>query len=189
MRKKSHISLANGLMNAVGEKRISHHKLTFAIASIWPDCQPSFVTTPHHIDVTFENLKKHISNLLNKNKRKDKLTTLSTAKIGVIMHYVADYFTFPHNKEFPGSLKDHCFYERDLKFAIRSYMHNNGAFFHKRKATILSTPQTLFDYIEKKHNEYINAIHTLEHDVDYIVQICTDVFLSLLTMLGLYKLA
>ena len=38
------------------------------------------------------------------------------AGLGVIIHYIADYFTFPHNDHYPGNVKDHCYYERDLKF-------------------------------------------------------------------------
>ena len=33
----------------------------------------------------------------------------------MITHYVSDYFTFPHNANYPGNLKDHCIYEEELK--------------------------------------------------------------------------
>ena len=33
------------------------------------------------------------------------------AGLGVIIHYIADYFTFPHNDHYPGNVKDHCYYD------------------------------------------------------------------------------
>ena len=185
MRKKSHISLAKGLMDSTDNEQVTEHVFTFCVASIWPDCRPSFLTTPHRIDVTFESLKKDIEKLLKKNHSYNKLSTFSTGRLGIILHYIADYFTFPHNKEFSGSLKEHATYERDLKFAIRSYIKDGGALAHYKTSTILYTPDELYKYIERKHSEYVHAIHSLENDIKYIVQVCTDVFVSILTMLGL----
>ncbi len=48
-------------------------------------------------------------------------------RMGVVMHYLADYFTFPHNVTYGGSLKDHCLYERDMKYALRSYVRTSEA--------------------------------------------------------------
>lgn len=42
--------------------------------------------------------------------------------LGQVSHYLADYFTFPHNKIYPGGFKDHCSYEERLKRDLRSYI-------------------------------------------------------------------
>lgn len=47
--------------------------------------------------------------------------------LGQISHYLADYFTYPHNKIYPGSLKDHCSYEEKLKRDLRRYIRTDAA--------------------------------------------------------------
>lgn len=187
MRKKSHISLANGLMKCFDEKSVSRHRLTFCVASIWPDCRPSFITTPHSIDKTYDMVKGNIEKLLERNKDKGSLSTKTTAHIGVILHYIADYFTFPHNKEYTGNIKDHVYYEKYLKYAIREYIRSGKASYHKEQATILSSPAKLFEHIDNEHSTFINTNHTMESDVEYIVRMCTDVFVSLIYMLGIHE--
>ena len=185
MRKKSHISLANGLMKNFDSKLISKHKFTFCIASIWPDCRPSFITTPHRIDKTFSLVKRNIFKLVDNDKDFTTLTTANTAHIGVILHYVADYFTYPHNIEYTGTFKDHVYYEKDLKYKIKKYVTGNDVRELKNNATVLTTPDKLFEHISKAHSEYLKTIRSLEQDVKYITQICMDVFISIVAMLGI----
>lgn len=45
---------------------------------------------------------------------------------GEITHYVADYFTFPHNKIYPGGFKEHCAYEEHLKHELRAFFKDGG---------------------------------------------------------------
>lgn len=63
MRKKSHISLAGQIMNSMELDNVFDYRLPFYVGSIWPDCRPSFVTTPHKfvlhlmiLNVRFQNL-------------------------------------------------------------------------------------------------------------------------------------
>ena len=114
MRKKSHISLAGQIMDSMELDNVFDYRLPFYIGSIWPDCRPSFVTTPHKFDITFDDIERKISKFIA-NYDKDKgMNMRRCAGLGVIIHYIADYFTFPHNDHYPGNVKDHCYYERDL---------------------------------------------------------------------------
>ena len=58
MRKKSHISLAGQIMDSLRLEEVFDYKLPFYVGSIWPDCRPSFLTTPHTFDKTEEKLEK-----------------------------------------------------------------------------------------------------------------------------------
>lgn len=56
MRKKSHISLAGQIMDSMELDNVFDYRLPFYVGSIWPDCRPSFVTTPHKFDITFDDI-------------------------------------------------------------------------------------------------------------------------------------
>ena len=127
MRKKSHISLAGQIMNSMELDNVFDYRLPFYVGSIWPDCRPSFVTTPHKFDITFDDIERKISKFIA-NYDKDKgMNMRRCAGLGVIIHYIADYFTFPHNDHYPGNVKDHCYYERDLKFGMRAFLQTEEA--------------------------------------------------------------
>ena len=64
MRKKSHISLAGQIMDSMELDNVFDYRLPFYVGSIWPDCRPSFVTTPHKFDIHLMILNIRFQNLL-----------------------------------------------------------------------------------------------------------------------------
>ena len=102
------------------------------------------------------------------------------------MHYIADYFTFPHNTIYPGSLKDHCSYEEKLKRDLRSYLKSGEATRHhrllqlkeeheklqnKKKAEPLIDAEAICAFIQKSHDEYLAHKHGVEDDIEHIVEV------------------
>lgn len=111
MRKKSHISLARYIVANTEDEGLKKHWLSFYIGSVLPDCKPSFIYKRHEITGTFPKLRKDIDALIHgKEKRFPKRKRMYYMNLGEITHYVADYFTFPHNKIYPGGFKEHCAY-------------------------------------------------------------------------------
>lgn len=122
MRKKSHISLARYIVNSLDDKELKKHRFSFYIGSVLPDIKPSFIYKRHEINGTFPYVKKHIARLSEGQKVMNKKNRKYYRDLGQVSHYLADYFTFPHNKIYPGGFKDHCSYEERLKRDLRSYI-------------------------------------------------------------------
>ncbi len=119
MRKKSHISLARDIVRNSEDEGLRKHKWAFYLGSILPDIKPSFLYKKHEIDGTFEQVKKEVRELSDSHGKYREHATKYYRDLGQITHYIADYFTFPHNRTYPGNLKDHCSYEEVLK--LRDY--------------------------------------------------------------------
>ena len=85
------------------------------------------ITSPHEFQTSYEELQGRIHTLLQDAGTGDYKERVLFRRMGVVMHYLADYFTFPHNVTYGGSLKDHCLYERDMKHALRSYVRTSEA--------------------------------------------------------------
>lgn len=185
MRKKSHISVARYLMNSNGMEYLQQHKKSFYIGSILPDCTPSFLTRRHSIDETLDILKKEIDKITIHYDFDKGLSTYYCRHLGIITHYVADYFTFPHNKVFPGNLKDHCTYEEDLKHAIRSYVKSDEAKRIREKNGIFRTSDDIIAFIKAAHNEYLSLIKAVKLDCEYIVELCHKVVDAILQLFEL----
>jgi hypothetical protein len=172
MRKKSHISLANYLIENMNFKELQDYKKSFYWGSILPDCVPSFITRKHNIDETFDILKKEILKVTDNYDMNRGFTRYYSRHLGVITHYLADYFTLPHNTTFTGSLKEHCSYEKELKFALKKYVSSEEANLMREKSVLFHTVDEILDFIKKMHKEYLNAIKAVKVDCKYIVELC-----------------
>ena len=159
MRKKSHICLGRYLAENASARELRSHKKAFLLGSILPDIRPSFVTKKHEYNGTYEEVQESIS----------RLTTDCN-------------FTFPHNSCYPGSLKDHCRYENDLKHYMRDYIYSGEAERNQNVYYQFYTVEELFAYIEACHEEYMEDVHSVEQDALYITRVCSQV------VSGIYQL-
>ena len=181
MRKKSHISLAWYLMNSEGMETLGQHKGSFYIGSILPDCIPSFLVRKHTIEDSFKVLEKEFEKLVSHfdpNKGADRYFC---RHLGVITHYISDYFTFPHNANYPGKLKDHCIYEEALKHEIRAYVHSPEAV-KKRLGETIHTPQAILEFVRRMHQIYLRMQSAVKRDCEFITSLCHTVVDALLLL-------
>lgn len=184
MRKKSHISLAGQIMDSLQLGDVFDYKLPFYVGSIWPDCRPSFVTTPHKFDVTYQGIEQKLIQFVSNYDPEKGMDMRHCAKLGVIIHYIADYFTFPHNNHYDGNVKDHCYYERDLKHEMRAFLKTEEAFEIKEQVAAYDSMEELSSYIRSIHNSYMKLKHTVQEDIRYIVHVCTTVVKSVMNMVS-----
>ncbi|BCJ95779.1 hypothetical protein acsn021_33480 [Anaerocolumna cellulosilytica] len=152
-----------------------NHKKSFYIGSILPDCVPSFITRRHTIDETFEILENEIKKITDDYEAERGLTRYYTRHLGVITHYIADYFTYPHNRSFTGTMKEHCLYERDLKFALKEYVKSEDAIKARDKSHTMETVEEILQFIRQMHEEYLKVVGKIKNDCMYIVELCHKV--------------
>ncbi|MDE6313347.1 MAG: zinc dependent phospholipase C family protein [Lachnospiraceae bacterium] len=175
MRKKSHISLARYLVGTMKLNSLEKHKKAFYLGSILPDCKPSFLTKRHEIQGTFEDVRQYVMNLTTSYNVLHHNARAYYRNLGQVIHYIADYFTFPHNEIYTGSIKDHCVYEKKLKFALNEYIKSGEAQKNQKKAQEFKSPEALLDYVQKVHTEYLKIKKEVEADCRYIVEVCHTV--------------
>ena len=92
--------------------------------------------------------------------------------LGQLIHYLADYFTFPHNKIYEGSLKDHCVYEKQLKLTLKEYLKSDNIEMDVVETRNVRSLDELTEYVLGVHKQYLKIKHTVEEDCRYIVNVC-----------------
>jgi len=191
MRKKSHISLARHIVNVSDLQHLDKHRLAFYVGSILPDCKPSFLTQRHEITGTFELVSAGMKRLTEGYQNVEQLSTLYFTRLGEVLHYIADYFTYPHNKEYEGNMKAHCVYEGKLKHQLRTYIHQISErdiedwkkSMQLEDAMQFRSVAELCEFIRNEHRQYIRrGIHCVEEDCKYIVGICTKIAFAILSL-------
>lgn len=185
MRKKSHISLARYIVGDIHMTELFAHRKAFYLGSILPDCKPSFLTTKHEFDGTFQMVQDRILKLTQDRAQLQENARAYMRQLGEVVHYIADYFTFPHNRTYDGNLKDHCVYEEDLKIGLRQYIRTGQADVDKVEAKHFDTAEALFEFIRKAHEEYLSVKRSVEEDCMYIVRVCQQVVRSVLQLLNI----
>ena len=186
MRKKSHISLAKYIVNSLEEQELVKHKKAFYLGSILPDCKPSFLTVKHEMEGTFPKLQQDLKDLLERQQTSQINMRVFYRNLGEVIHYIADYFTFPHNPHYNGNLKDHCIYEKHLKYSLKDYIQSGEA--ERNRISIqetvknLGSVEAICEFIQNAHNAYVKLKNTVEGDCRQIVSLCHQVVEAVLLL-------
>jgi len=171
MRKKSHIALAKDIVRSTDDEELKKHRWAFYIGSILPDIKPSFVYRKHEITSTFGKVKKDIEALSREQKEKKGQKRKYYRNLGQVTHYIADYFTFPHNRIYSGGLKEHCSYEERLKQRLREYLKIRKENRERIKKQNFVNSEAICDFIEKSHEEYLKRKIDVDEDIKHIVSL------------------
>ena len=182
MRKKSHLALAGFLIQRMDHEVLNRRWRSFYFGNILPDCKPSFVTVRHEYDGTFDMMAEMLRALVSEEGYWSIDTADYMMDLGQVFHYIADYFTFPHNQIYDGNLKDHCMYEKELKFRLREYVKSGKAFRDRIDAKKFETPEAVCSFVKKAHEDYLKMKHGVQEDCEYIVRICHQVVQAILNL-------
>ena len=176
MRTKSHISLARYMVENLGDVELKKHRWSFYMGSILPDIKPSFLYERHEIGGTFPALSRRIERLPDRTRKAGEKNRRYFLDLGQISHYLADYFTYPHNEIYEGGFREHCSYEEELKHSLRSYLKTGEAKrLHAADGAYRELPpediSAVCGFILKAHRDYIDRKHGVEDDIRHIVEV------------------
>lgn len=176
LRKKSHILVARYLADQMpANQSLQSHRKAFCLGSILPDIQPSFVTKRHEYYGTFEEVRGKMQRLVNEGAH-DCNGRVFWRRTGEILHYIADYFTFPHNRTFDGSFRQHNSYEKRLKNEMKAFVESGRADIYTVTPLHFDDFNCLVEYIRSRHAEYLQCKRNIQDDIKYILTVCFQVF-------------
>ena len=182
MRKKSHILVARYLADQIpADKSLQSHRKAFCLGSILPDIKPSFLTEKHEYFGTFNEVQKKMEVLVNSSPDECK-ERVYWRRLGEVLHYMADYFTFPHNRNFTGNLYEHNKYEKHLKNYLKSYINSGEAAKLAIVPVHFGSFQELVAYIKEAHEGYLLKERNIVEDIQYILRICSQVIHGILQL-------
>lgn len=71
-------------------------------------------------------------------------------------------------------------YEKELKNQLKSYIKSGDAEHHASTQMRFRGLNDLFEYIQKAHKEYLQKMRNVAEDIQYIMNICYQVFQGIL---------
>lgn len=169
MQTKDHKMLVKFLMAEIEINIPYLYKKAFILGSIEPDRNP--FTYLHGLTCgvrfhghNYENVLSVMNKLFDSLQRQGYSGVWRYYHLGKLTHYVADAFTFPHNRVFCGNLIEHCKYE--------SLLHEKFNDILQKQQMMRIRPKSMssFHNIEILHKEYLKEAGTYEIDCRYILQ-------------------
>lgn len=170
MNKRGHLQITGQLFIDA----IEPYRFWLLLGSILPDLLFYTYLTGHTWKTSFIKLQQKMTYLAQhgRNNRRSCLC------LGYMLHYIEDYFTYPHNQTFHGTLREHCRYEEELSERI---MHSNiASLIEGGTAPALSTEE-IIQWLENTHNQYLERPQGYENDLIYIPQAAEKVVGHFLT--------
>ena len=171
METKNHLQLA---LDIASEKKLGKYSKYFVFGSIMPDINLFTYLRGH----TYKESIKFIERKTKELTEKSVWNRKSYYDLGIILHYLADYFTFPHNTNFRGNLAEHRKYEKKLRHRFSSFLKSRRKQQWQDSITT-NTVKQMFHYLDIAHQEYIATTPSVETDCNYILFITNYVIETL----------
>ncbi len=97
-----------------------------------------------------------------------------SVRLGVVCHFLTDFFCFAHTKGFTGTMREHIRYEKELDRYLRNFC---AAQFHScRTGTdpVLKSASAALENLEQLQDAFLSQPHAFETDVRYSLHACTS---------------
>ncbi len=92
-------------------------RAAFLWGTVSPDFTPELLFVPHKAPLCLQRIEAILQNLNDHPASAMEWSVLSH-QLGVLCHYMADYFCYAHNEGFQGSMRQHVAYEAALQQSL-----------------------------------------------------------------------
>lgn len=146
----------------------------FQYGCVIPDYHYKLATIPHYKSKSFE----FVVNLINKNRCLPQTTKEKqkfSADLGIVTHYICDYFCQAHNFKEYENWMDHLIYERKLSAEFHNY---NLKKYCINSCLKVKAPADLPAFINDLCCQYNNEKRLMITDISYCLNAATTIALT-----------
>lgn len=148
----SHIRVASRVMRYSGEAIKLRYRFLFILGSITPDLIMQY--PDHQVVITWKRVEKYLISIEKRGRR----SFLDAWRLGIVLHYMCDYFCRAHND---GSILHgikHSVYEFHLCKIVKYFSELPDYMEIKSSREFLKV-------LKNKHNEYIEKLKDNKHSM------------------------
>jgi hypothetical protein len=147
----------------------------FLLGNILPDISSSYSHYPHFLKDSAEYIVESAKDICYNTD--DNLSLFEFSKqVGVINHYMTDYFCYAHCEDYQEDIYHHHLYEFLMLFALSKGLRS----FKKSEQGRQITPYELFGFIGTRAAEYHQGGFCKSKDVDYALGTCSAATLGMM---------
>lgn len=157
---------------------------SFVYGNMLPDLNLKYRMTMHSKSEDWSKILKILDEIAYS---KEKINENISIKLGILSHYLCDFFTFPHNKEFSKNIIQHELYEQAQRIL---WWGKLPEIWHECNLEVnieLKSIKDIIIYIEDMHNIYLRNLGDKKRDIFFSNILIRVVCLSLLKIREKHK--
>lgn len=183
MKSASHFAMAQLLYTAMRSRGCDLNLVPFIYGNIAPDYSPKIIIKPHFTRVCEKQIDARIHSLSKKHVSKSgRLDADYAVELGMLCHYLCDYFCFAHSKEFFENLKVHRAYESDLDEFLREKCFELLDIEGAESLSEYASPFLLRRGVDKAKETYTENGCSYANDLESAFNICMNCIMSLIRL-------
>lgn len=184
-----HIEYSNILYNLITKRiDVKLDKYYFTKGNIIPDFKPKYIKTSHSFNQDNNRIFNKIINLYNIYEIKSKREMeVYSENLGIILHYLTDFFCYAHSSKFNGNTFNHFIYEAQLWI----YFKNNYDKIMKEYLNLdieKLNINNILNLIYKNFYNYNCLNNSYLNDIEYSLKICSIIAISSINISMLLKM-
>ncbi len=177
LKTKSHLLLGKYIVKGMGTGARGAQRWAFMFGCVEPDYNyltylRGSLSNRLFSGHTFESAAEYICEAIVRLEARVHFRYRDYYRLGKLIHYVVDSFTYAHNRNFPGTLPDHRSYEMELKERFAEYLSN-------RRANAVPTGKPLYEALVDEHARYMKMPASQMKDMTFVERVACMLFSQL----------
>lgn len=182
MNKATHVLLGKHLYAYVKETfGILLDRDSFLLGNVLPDVCLNFLIRPHVLNNYSFCIQSRIQKLLGTKQPSVVFDKSYSKQLGIICHYLSDYFCFPHRQDYVGDIVSHVHYERDLYRYLQRAAILQPEALHISDGYSETDEKLIFSCLIKLQENYIKNEPSFENDITYTLKICAEALVRIIS--------
>lgn len=178
MKRESHRMLGVYLLEQITWELSAWRRRAFLLGCIEPDSNPfTYLKGSRRVQMlrghNYRNAERWMDRMAARLEARQCWRLLDYYRLGQLIHYTSDAFTFAHNETFRESIREHRRYEQRLQRIFQLTLALPG------EEMAADEGGSAMEAIRTTHERYMRDGRTMQTDVDYILAMTRQIFCRL----------
>ena len=183
MKSTTHFAMAHFLYASLKARGVELSRVAFVYGNIAPDYVPALYVRPHFTWTCNHMIMKFVKLLSSTPITEDGcIGPEYSMRLGLMCHFICDYFCLAHNADFTGSVSQHIVYERDLDEYLRENCTKLLDLKGETPVEDIPSVHLILLCIANSKHEYLHEGYTMEHDITRAFDACLQTILSVVAL-------
>lgn len=180
MNSYSHIRIGRFVLKRLQIKYgVSLPTATFLWANCRPDYSIKYKKIPHYKKSMEKDFKRLVEEILLYRWEKENIFLIAD-RLGVICHFICDFFCYAHSPAFSGGLKEHISYEAKVNRFIKENPVLLENWVSSDKCLENKTVEDLLCWFDRQYEHYILTSNNIACDVEFSINVSLELTSRLL---------
>jgi len=183
MKSASHHAMGHLLYEALTTQGIKLDRELFVLGNMLPDYMPELILNPHFTLKCQREIHIFTEALAGQPVAAgEQLPPEYALRLGILCHYLTDYFTFAHTPEFRLGLKQHGAYEQQLNDYFRNHYTMEESALGSHTFAACGDARDVVKEIYRMKRDYRALGCTLSRDVQFAYSACLGAMTQLIAV-------